>query len=178
MQKEYSQIIGTPIVVEDLGRVGRITDVAIDTQTGKVACFFVNTGKMKIITPNDIIFFGPAIVIGDHEDIVDAEDIIRVSNVLERDIGILNSRVETQKGEFLGTVHNFVIDLQFFVLTKLVVYRSFFGLFKTRDLLISAEDIIKIEKGLIVVKNKYAKKPVTTKDIKKYPNLYPADLAS
>ncbi|MBA4336475.1 hypothetical protein C0416_01730 [bacterium] len=178
MEKEYSQIIGTPIVVEDLGRIGRVTDITVDTQTGKVACYFVNTGKMKIITPNDIIFFGPAIVIGDSEDIVDAEDIIRVSNVLERDIGILKSRVETQKGEVLGNVHNFIIDVDFAVLTKIIVYKSFFGLFKTKDLLIPAKDIIKIEKGVIVVKNKYAKKPLMVKDIKKYPSLYPADLPS
>jgi sporulation protein YlmC with PRC-barrel domain len=178
MEKTYSQIIGTPIVVEDLGRVGRITDIAIDTETGKVACFFVNTGNMQVITPNDIIFFDQAIVIGDREDIVDAEDIIRVNNVLERDISILKSRVETQKGEFLGNVYDFVIDVDFAVLTKIVVYKSFFALFKSKDLLISAGDIIKIEKGLVTVKNKYAKKPITAKDIKKYPNLYPADLAS
>lgn len=178
MEKAYSQITGIPIVVEGLGRVARITDILIDTENGKIACFFVNAGKMKIITPGDIIFFGQAIVIGDTEDIVDAEDIIRVNEILKKDIGFMKSRVETQKGEFLGHVHDLVVDLKFFGLTKIIVYKSFFGLFKSSDLLISARDIVKIEKGLITVKNKCAKEGYMEESTEKYPSFYPADLAS
>lgn len=177
MEKTYSQIIGTPITVEGLGKIARVTDIIIDTETGKVACFFVNTGKMKIITPGDILFFGQAIIIGDHEDIIDVEDIVRVNDVLKRDIRLLKSKVQTQKGEVLGHVHNFIIDLKFFGLTKIVVYKSFFGLFKTQNLLISARDIVKIERELITVKNKCATQLYREKEERKYPSFSP-DLAS
>jgi len=157
MKKTYSQIIGTSVAIEELGRVARVTDLLIDTQTGKIACFFVNTGKMQIITPNNILFFGQAIIIGDMDDIIDAHDIVRVNEVIKKDIRLLKSKVQTQKGEILGTVHNFIVDVKFFGLTTIIVYKSFFGLFKTSNLLISARDIVKIEKGLITVKNKCAK---------------------
>lgn len=177
MEKTYSQIIGIPVVIEGLGKIARITDILIDTQTGKVSCFFVNAGKMKIILPSDIIFFGQAVIIGDNEDIVDAEDIIRVTDIIEKDIGILKSKVETRKGEYLGNVNNYIIDLKFFGLKKIIVYKSFFGLFKSQDLLISARDIVKIEKGLITVKNKCAKSMYREKEKDKVPSFYP-DLAS
>jgi len=177
MEKSYSQIIGIPVVVEGLGRIARVTDMIIDTETGKIACFFVNAGKMKIILPSDILFFGQTIIVGDTEDIIDAEDIVRVSDVIKRDIRLLNSKVQTKKGEVLGHIHNLIVDIKFFGLTKIVVYKSFFGLFKTRDLIISARDIVKIEKGLVTVKNKCAKQLYRENEKNKVPGFYP-DLAS
>jgi len=177
MKKTYSQIIGTPIAVEELGKVARVTDILIDTQTGKIACFFVNKGRMKIITPSDILFFGQAIIIGDIEDVIDAQDIVRVNEVINRDIRLLKSKVQTQKGEVLGNVYDFIVDIKFFGLTKIIIHKSFFGLFKTRDLLISARDIVKIEKNLITVKNKCAKQLYMEKSDKRVSSFYP-DLAS
>ncbi len=157
MEKTYNQIIGTPVVVESIGKVARVSDILIDTDNGKIVCFFVNTGKMKIILPTDILFFGQAVILGDVDDIIDAEDIVRVTRVLKKDIRLLKSHVVTEKGESLGTVHDYYVNVKFFGLMKIVVYKSFFGLFKTRDLLISARDIIKIEPGKITVKDKCAK---------------------
>ncbi len=157
MEKSYSLIIGMPIVVEGIGKVGRITDVIIDYRDGKVAAFFVNNGKLKIITPMDIIFFGQAITISDHEDIIDAQEVIKVDEIIKGDIRILKNRVETQKGDYLGHVQDYYIDVKGFGLTKIVVYKSFLGLFKGSERLIPARDIVEIKKGLIVVKNKWAK---------------------
>ena len=171
MEKTYSQIVGLPVVVEGLGKVARITDMLIDSDTGKIACFFVNRGKMKIILPSDIIFFGQAAIIGDLDDIIDAEDIIRVTEIIRKDIGFLKSKVQTQKGEYLGQVHDYIVDISFFTLTKIIVYKSFLGLLKTPNLLIPSRDIVKIKKNLIIVKNKCAREK------EKMPNLYP-DLAS
>lgn len=157
MEKTYNQIIGTPVVVESLGKIARVSDMLIDTDNGKIACFFVNKGKMKIILPSDILFFGQAIILADVDDIIDAEDIVRVTRVLKKDIRLLKSHVVTENGESLGTVHNYYVNVKFFGLMKLVVYKSFLGLFKTQDLLISARDIIKIEPKKITVKDKCAK---------------------
>ncbi|MBD3156961.1 hypothetical protein GF369_03990 [Candidatus Peregrinibacteria bacterium] len=159
MEKTYNQIVGTPVVVEGLGKVARVSDILIDTDNGKIACFFVNTGKLKIILPRDILFFGQAIILADIDDIVDAEDIVRVTRIIEKDIRLLKSHVETEKGESLGTVHDYYVNVKFFGLMKLVVYKSFLGLFKTQDLLISARDIVKIEPNKITVKDKCAKQP-------------------
>lgn len=177
MEKAYSKIIGIPVVVEGLGKIARVTDILIDSKNGKITCFFVNAGKMKIILPSDIIFFGQAIIIGDGEDIIDAEDIVRVTEVLNKDIRLLKSKVETQKGEYLGHIHDLLLDIKFFGLKKILVYKSFFGLFKTQDLVISARDIVKIEKGLVTVKNKCAKQMYRESEKDKIASYYP-DLAS
>jgi uncharacterized protein YrrD len=171
MEKSYNQIVGAPVIVEGLGKVARITDVLIDHNDGKVCCFFVDKGKMKMITPMDILFFGQAITIHDGEDIIDAEDVIKVQNCLESNIRIHKSRVETKKGEYLGNVQNFLINTKAFGLTKIIVYKSFLGLFKSQDRIISARDIIEIKKGLIIVKNKCAK--VFDEEEERVAKLYP-----
>ncbi|MBU1446460.1 PRC-barrel domain-containing protein, partial [Patescibacteria group bacterium] len=157
MEKPYSKIIGLPIIIEGAGKVGRITDILINTKNGKVEAFFTNTGKMKIIIPMDILYFGIGLIIGDFDDIIDAEDIINIQEILKSDIGILKSKVETVKGEYLGHVQDYYINTQAYGMTKIVVHKSFFGLLKTPDLLISARDIVEIKKNLIIVKNKWAK---------------------
>jgi uncharacterized protein YrrD len=171
MEKSYSLIVGMPVVIEGMGKVGRVTDVIIDHKDGRVAAFFVNNGKMKIITPMDIIFFGQAITIGDHEDIIDAREVIKVDDIIKGDIRILKNRVETQKGDYLGNVQDYYVDVKSFGLTKILVYKSFFGLFRGMERLIPARDIVEIKKGLIVVKNKWGKSYIEDED--RVAKLYP-----
>lgn len=174
MEKTYKQIVGTPVVVEGLGKVARVSDILVNTDNGKIACFFVNTGKLKIILPSDILFFGQAIILANIDDIVDAEDIVRVTRIMEKDIRLLKSHVETEKGESLGAVHDYYVNVKFYGLMKIVVYKSFFGLFKTQDLLISARDIVKIEPGKITVKDKCAKQPYQKEAREEYAHLHVA----
>lgn len=175
MDKPYSKIIGLPIIVEGSGKIGRITDILINPENGKVAAFFTNTGKMKIVIPMDVLYFGIGLIVGGFDDIIDAQDIIKVKEILEKDIGLLKSKVKTKKGEELGHVQDYYINTQGYEMTKIVVHKSFFGLLKTPDLLISARDIVEIKKGLVIVKNKWAKKFIHEKD--KNAQLYP-DLAA
>jgi uncharacterized protein YrrD len=176
MEKPYSEILGIPVLVEGLGKAGRVTDVLIDTKNGSVAAFFMSNGHMQIIAPVDILFFGQVIVIGDFEDIIDAEDLIKAKEVIKEDIGLLNSRVQTKKGEDLGRIHDYFIDTSFYGLTKIVVYKSFLGLLKTPERIIPAKDIVEIKKDLVIVKNEWAKQAVKQKE-EELKGFYP-DLAS
>jgi uncharacterized protein YrrD len=119
----------------------------------------------------DIIFFGQAITIGDHEDIIDAREVIKVDDIIKGDIRILKNRVETQKGDYLGNVQDYYVDVKSFGLTKILVYKSFFGLFRGMERLIPARDIVEIKKGLIVVKNKWGKSYIEDED--RVAKLYP-----
>lgn len=163
-------------MIEGVGKIARVTDILIDTLDGKVVAFFVSTGKMKIVAPIDIIFFGQGLVIRDNEDIIDANDLVKVQVTIKRDIRLLKSRVETKKGDFLGNLHDFYIDTKAYGLTKIVVHKSLLGLFKTPDRIIPARDIIEIKKDLVIVKNKWAGKPAEAEE-ERVRKLYP-DLAS
>ncbi|MBN1494995.1 PRC-barrel domain-containing protein [Candidatus Peregrinibacteria bacterium] len=177
MQKPYSEIIGLPVIIEGLGRAGRITDALIDTKDGKVAGFVVNNSLKKIIAPIDILFFGQAVVIGDPEDIIDPSDYIKAKETIEKDIWILHSRVETLKGEYLGKIYDYYLDVSYYGLIKIVVYKSFFGLLKTPERIIPAKDIVRIKKGLVIVKNQWAKQPVKHAQEEPLKNFYP-DMAA
>ncbi len=176
MKKAYSEIIGLPVSVEGVGKITRVTDILIDTTNGSIIAFFVSSGKMKIIVPVDILYFGRSLVIRSVDDVIDAQDVIKVRDILQNGIKIIKSRVETKKGEYLGHVFDYIVDTNLYSLSKIIVHKSFLGIFKTPDRLIPAQDIIEIKKGLIIVKDKYALKFVDTA-AKRYPNLYP-DVAS
>lgn len=176
MEKTYSEIIGFPVTMEGMGKIAKVNDILIDTNRGKVVAFFVNTGRMKIVTPIDIIFFGRELTIHSSEDIIDAEDLIKAMDVLKSDVRLLKNRVETKKGEYIGNVYDYYINTNLYVLTKIVVHKSFLGLLKTPDRLIPARDIIEIKKGLVIVKNKYSFKTAEQKT-KGYNKLH-VDMAS
>jgi len=177
MEKPYSEILGLPVLAEGVGKVARVTDVLIDTKDGRISAFFVNGGSDLIIAPIDILFFGQAVVISDPEDIIEAEDLIKAKETIQQDIPIVRSRVQTKKGDFLGKVYDYYVDTSFYGLTKIVVYKSFFGLFRTPERIIPAKDIIEIKKDLIIVKNDWAKKFVEQKEEEPLKTFYP-DLAS
>jgi len=177
MEKPYSEIIGLPVIVDGLGRAGRITDILIDTSDGRVAAFYLNNSRTKIVAPIDIIFFGQAVIISDFEDIIDAEELIKAKETIERDIWVIQSRVETQKKEYLGKIYDYYIDTSFYGLTKIVVYKSFLGLLKSPERIIPAKDIVKIKKDLVVVKNEWAKETVKQKEEEALKSFYP-DMAS
>jgi uncharacterized protein YrrD len=84
--------------------------------------------------------------------------LIKAQEVIKRDISLLKSRVETKKGEYIGNIYDYYIEAVSFGLTKIVVYKSVFGFFKTPSRFIPAQDIIEIKKDLVIVKNKYSMK--------------------
>lgn len=172
MKKAYSEIVGLPVSVEGVGKITRVTDILIDTNNGRVMAFFVSSGKMNIVVPVDILYFGNGLFIHSLEDIIDANDIIKVREVIQNGIKILRSRVETKKGEYIGNVFDYLIDTNLYSLSKIAVHKSFLGIFKTPDRLIPMQDIIEIKKGLIIVQDKYALK-FADEEAKRYPNLYP-----
>lgn len=171
MEKAYSEIVGMPVTVDGSGKAGRVTDVLVDPLDGRVAAFF--TGRMKIISPMDIIFFGRAITIGNYDDVIDVDDLVKVQDIIKRDVRLLKSDVQTQKGDYLGKIYNYYIDVGAYGLTKIVVYKSFFGILKSPERIIPARDIVKIEKNLVTVKNKHAKQPVAAEEDSNVKELYP-----
>jgi len=153
MDRYYSQTVGMPIMTEGGHRLGRVHDIVMNTETGKIAGFLTDSGGKKVLAPIDVLHWGSVMTVHDEESILESEEIHQVMDSLKKGIKIMRNRVVTKSGEELGRVIDFAVNDKFFLLTKLIVGKNFLGLFYHKKRLIPATDIIEIRKDKIIVKD-------------------------
>lgn len=153
MDRYYSQIIGTPVMTKTGENSGKVFEIVFHTDTGKIAGFLLSPLGKKVVIPLDVIGWNHSLLIHDNDDIFDIEDIHQVMMSLKKNIWILKNRVITKEGFYLGKVINYAVHDKFFVLTKIVIAKSFLGIFRYDKKIISHCDIIEIRKDAIIVKN-------------------------
>lgn len=132
--------------------VTTIRDMLIDPENGKIVAFLVNTGHNEVITPIDILSWREVMTIHNFDSIVQAEDILRAHEILESGIMLRGSKVETEKGKYLGRVTDYAVDTNTFDLRRIEVAKAFLGLIRFETRLIPAKEIVEILPGKIVVK--------------------------
>jgi sporulation protein YlmC with PRC-barrel domain len=165
MDRYYTQTVGMPIMTEGGYKLGRVHDIAMNTDTGKIVGFFVDPGGKKVLAPIDVIHWGSALTVHDEEAILESEEIHQVMEALKKGIRVIRNRVVTKSGEDLGQVVDFAVNDKFFTLTKLIVAKNFLGLFYHRKRMIPSLDVIEIKKDRIIVKDPLKTEPLkaTTK---------------
>lgn len=153
MERYYTQTIGSAVFSTSGIPVGRIIEIVIEPETGKVAGFLLAPRGEYVIAPNDILFWEKNIFIHDEEDILETGEIIKVHEVLKKNIPILHSKVFTKSGTYLGKVYDIGINPKFFVMTKLAVAKNILGLFPFDEKIIAHKNILEIKKDRIIVKD-------------------------
>jgi len=159
MEKQYSEILGTPVVIEEMPRpVGRVQDLIIDPENGNVIAFALN--QNNVIVPRDIIKLDRYLLIHDHDDICSPEDILRIGEIEKLGTRVLKSKVETEEGDYVGRVFDYSIDTKANALKKIFVAKNFLGLLRIDERIISQKHIVEIQPGKIVIKGSVTKIPI------------------
>lgn len=154
MEKFYSNIVGTSVYEEDsLRPFTTIKDLIIDPERGDTLGIVVDINKNMLISPIDVVNWGESIVV-DHRGVVsEGNDILRVEEILKRNIHIPHSKVFSEDGDSLGSVFDYSIDNKSWKLNKICVHKVFLGLIRMDTRIIPAKEIVEITEGKIVVKN-------------------------
>jgi len=164
MEQLLSEIIGTPVMVEDVRPLTSVKNLVIDNESGKILAFVVDAHKNKIIAPIDVIEWRRRIIrIHNHESIIDGDEVLRVKKVQETNIKILGSKVETVDGLELGRVYDYSVDNKNLCLKNLYVAKGIVMFFRYEKKIISWKHIVEILPGKIIVKDGLAQ----TKEIRK-----------
>jgi sporulation protein YlmC with PRC-barrel domain len=175
MERYYSQLIGSPIFSENGQAVGRIFELIMETETGKLVGFLLAPNGKKVIMAQDVSLWNRQLVISDLDDIFDTEEMVKIQEILKRKIPIIKNRVVSESGDYLGQVFDFALDTKFFTLTKIVVAKNFFGIFQYDEKIIAQKNIVEIKKTAIIVKNPIGLIPVqkhrTPKKVKRKLNI-------
>ncbi len=163
MDRYYSQTIGSAVLTTTGIPVARIVEIVIDTDTGKVAGFLLSPRGQYVLATNDILFWDQHIFVHDEEDILETDEIIKVQDILKKNISILRKKVFTKNGRYLGKVYDIGINPKLFVLTKLAVAKNVLGLFPFDEKIIAHKNILEIKNDRIIVKDVDAKERVPEK---------------
>ena len=154
MEKLYSDIVGSPVVEDNVLRpIATVKDLILDPETGKLAAFVVDIRKNLVISPIDVLFFGNRIQIHERHAVISGSDILRVEAIQKKNIRIFGNKVVTEDGFKLGKVVDFSMDMRDYVLKKLFVSKEILGMVRYDSRIIPAKNIVEILPNKIVVKN-------------------------
>ncbi len=153
MERYYTQAVNAEVVSTNGEFIGRVLEVLVDPNTGKVAGFLLFPKGKKVLAPSDIVFWDQHIIIHDADDIMEINEILKVKEVLAKHTPIIKNKVFTEDKIYLGTVMNFAIDTKHFVLTKILVAKAILGIFYHDEKIITYNNIIEITPDAIIVKS-------------------------
>lgn len=154
MERLYSNIVGTPVLEDDALRpMAIVRDIVVDPLNGLLLAVIVNSKKTQIISAIDIAGWTNVVHIHNRHVIVDAGDVLRISEILKNGFHIFRNRVESENGEYLGKVFDFTIDEVTMCLNKLFIAKEFLGIFRYDNRIMHAKNILAILPDKIIVKN-------------------------
>lgn len=153
-----TQLVGMPIVsVHASAKIGATTRVIINPHNLTIAGFYVlrpARGEEEVLLPQDIRETdGKVFVINHEEDLADAEDLIRLEEVLKIDYQLHEKPVVTESGKKLGLVEDYVVDAQKLTIMSLHVSPTLLKSFMSSDRVISRKQILEVSEKEVTVKD-------------------------
>lgn len=167
MQKLASEFVKTNVITKkERVILGSLKEVLINPDDGKaigIMIYLASRRKNMVANTSSVVGFGMDFVMIESVDSISPPDeIIRIKEVLDKEIFILKSSVYSEDGHYLGKVYDYSVNLLAMKLSRIYVKKKYVLNPFPRSSIISENDIIKIEKGKIIVKSGSVK---TGKDI-------------
>lgn len=146
---EAIKLINMPVAAEDtMSKVGTVRQIIIDPENGQLLGFLVATGLFspaQALSFMDVVFWDENGLVTEHEEnLVDPEEIIRIKNVLDHNINLLEMAAETESGQSLGQIENFLIDTE-----SGTVVKYYLADILGKKRILSADKVIKIDRKVI-----------------------------
>ena len=189
-----SKLIGTPILsMQAGGAIGQVVDPIIDPDTLKIIAFRLAGGPIPRTGANllDVSsvreYSSYGIVIDSIDELVDSEDVVKLSKILALNFSLIGLKVETKKKSKLGKVLDYTVDTDNFVVQQLIVKRPTLKSFIDSELTIHRKEIVEITDYKVIVKDeeKILKEKAQKEDFvpnfvipfrEKQPGFAPADI--
>ena len=150
MMIEATKLIKLPVAALDTQeKIGEIQEILVDPKNGGVLGFLVKTnglfGAQKALAAVEVSEWDPnGLVTESAGNLVEPEEIIRIKEVLKKNILLLGMSAETENKKGLGRVENFLIDTDTDMIIKYYL-RDLLG--KSR--IMSADKVISIDKVIV-----------------------------
>ncbi len=132
-----------------------------DPDTGKVIAFSLKTGGDRNWLPLIDIqrFEAEEVIVASEGRLVVVDDLPRVKKLLESPLKLLDARVFTESGRFLGKVVDVVFDEHSGEILKYYVARPFLLSPLKAYLVVDRREVLRVEKRGVIVKDPEKKVP-------------------
>jgi len=167
----FSSILNQKVISAEIKlAVAYTKDIVIDPNNGKILALVVKKNifvKKQIITALDIIgIFKNVVIISNEDSIIDINDVVRIDQILREKNHIYRKWAKTRSGKMLGRIDDIILETNPIEIKKYFINGSacklcFMNLFRHRDdRLITQNDIYKVTRDAVIVKNDVLKNPL------------------
>lgn len=158
-----SQLINCPILsLHVSGEIARVTEPIVDPDNLRIIAFRVE-GKM-ISEDEDILpiasvreFSRLGMVIDSVDELVGADDIIRIKEILDLNFSLPGLKVVTRKNVKLGKVSDYTVEIGGWYIQQIIVQRPVMKALFDPELRIARTKIVEVDDYKVVVKDEHEK---------------------
>lgn len=147
---QAKDVLNKPVFAQDIeDTVGRISDIIIDPENGKIVAFSVVRflQKPKIVSEVDVLdLTRNGLLINSENALVLPSELVRIKEIIDQGIKIINSKAVTESKKSLGIIEDFLIDTEIAGVAKFYIK----GGLLSSSLVLPIEKVVKIEKGKII----------------------------
>ncbi len=156
-------MIGAKVLEFDSGEVlAMVNGIIVAPDSGMIEAFWVKPKeiglKNAILKTSDILEFKKHLYIKSAHVIAEANDVIRIKDILDDGRVFLGSAVENEAGQSYGSCVNLSFDTATYALKQIHSRKTFLGLFALDQRIFSYGKILKVLPGLILVNDDATKK--------------------
>lgn len=150
---QAKDVLNKPVFAQDIeDTVGRISDIIIDPENGKIVAFSVARflQKPKIVSEVDVLdLTKDGLLINSENALVLPSELVRIKEIIDQEIRIINSKAVTESKKSLGIIEDFLIDTETAGVAKFYIK----GGLLSPSVVLPIEKVVKIEKGKIIFTN-------------------------
>lgn len=145
------------------GEIARVAEVVVDPNTLKIIGFRV-TGKLIKDDTGDILpiesvreFSRMGMIVDSIDELVNGNDVVRLQKILKLNFDLIGMKVVTRKGNKLGKVADFTVEIGGWSIQQLIIQRPALKAFFDPQLIIPRKQIIEVDDYKVVVKDEHEK---------------------
>ncbi len=164
MLRQILSFVGAAVLeLESGAQVGKVSGFLTDEKGQKILAFLVRPrgffSKTRVLSPVDIAELGPQfIIIRQIGALLQPEEIAFLPPLLRRRINPLGKPVITPAGKKLGLVSDLAVEVDTFGIVKYYLQPFPLGIFKSYDLVLPAEQILRVETARVIAREEEMKK--------------------
>lgn len=158
-----SQLINCPILSLHVGgEIARVVEVIVDPDNLRVIAFRAE-GRM-VSDEEDILpiasvreFSRLGMVIDSVDELVGADDIIRIKEILQLNFALPGLKVVTRKNSKLGKVSDYTVEIGGWYIQQIIVQRPVMKALFDPELRIARTQVVEVDDYKIIVKDEHEK---------------------
>lgn len=115
--RRISDIHQMPVLDLETGEIlGQVLRWVVSPQQQRVMAYVLAQPtlwkKAQIVVPNDIVEYGPRmIVVRDNQSVITPSEVVGLPDLIQSECSVTGFKAETESGQPLGTIVDFVIDV-------------------------------------------------------------------